>query len=170
MTRGVRFKCRCVRKVMTDKIVIPCSECGSNLSVPPIAAGKKVRCPKCKTEVVIPAGTATVRREPRQPAAAQEPEPRRARRVDETTRPARPRPMTHGWMTVLRQTARRAVNGIRTARRNKLRKLFRLAQNGKTQAVRYRRFAAQATNRQRRPNAHAGSWPVRPMAASLREF
>lgn len=77
---------------MTDKIIIPCSECGSNLSVPPIAAGKKIRCPKCKTEVAIPAGTATVRREPRQPATAQEPEPRRARRVDETTRPARPRP------------------------------------------------------------------------------
>ena len=51
-----------------------------------------------------------------------------------------------------------------------LRKLFRLAQNGKTQSVRYRRFAAQATNRQRPTNAHTESWPVRPMAASLREF
>ena len=77
---------------MSDKIVIPCSECGSNLAVPSEAAGKRVRCPKCKTEVAIPGGTAPVRRESRQPAAVPEPEPRRARSVTEPARPARRRP------------------------------------------------------------------------------
>ncbi|MEJ7593771.1 MAG: hypothetical protein WKF77_19710 [Planctomycetaceae bacterium] len=76
---------------MSDKMVIPCSECGSNLAVPSTAAGKRVRCPKCKTEVAIPGGTATVRREPRQSAAAPEPEPRRARKIVEPTQPARRR-------------------------------------------------------------------------------
>ena len=73
---------------MSDKIVIPCAECGSNLAVPATAAGKRVRCPKCKTEVAIPAGSTPVRREPSQPAAVPKPEPRRARIVSEPTPPA----------------------------------------------------------------------------------
>ena len=73
---------------MSDKIVIPCAECGSNLAVPATAAGKRVRCPKCKTEVAIPAGSTPVRREPSLPAAVPKPEPRRARIVSEPTPPA----------------------------------------------------------------------------------
>jgi hypothetical protein len=76
---------------MTDKIVIPCAECGSNLAVPATAAGKRVRCPKCKTEVAIPGGTSMARPEPQQSAAAPEPKPRRARIVGEPAPPATPR-------------------------------------------------------------------------------
>ena len=77
---------------MSDKIVIPCSECGSNMSVPGTAAGKKVRCSKCKAVVSIPGNSATVQRELRQAAVPSESEPRRARSAEEPARPARRRP------------------------------------------------------------------------------
>ncbi len=39
-------------------IVIQCGQCGSRYSVPPAAAGKKVRCKKCQAILLIPAGPA----------------------------------------------------------------------------------------------------------------
>ena len=36
-------------------IVIQCGQCGSRYSVPPVAAGKKVRCKKCQAILLIPA-------------------------------------------------------------------------------------------------------------------
>lgn len=72
---------------MSDKIVIPCSECGSNLSVPNAAAGKKVRCPKCKTVVSIPGGSSHASKDAASNIFLAEPQPRRARRISEPPAP-----------------------------------------------------------------------------------
>lgn len=74
---------------MSDKIVIPCSECGRDLSVPATAAGKKVRCPKCKTIVSVPGGSSYSSEETSAPIAVTEPPVRRDRRVVEPTPPVR---------------------------------------------------------------------------------
>ena len=47
---------------MTERIQIPCSQCGATLGAPADAAGKQVRCPKCKTAVSVPHSAAPVRR------------------------------------------------------------------------------------------------------------
>ncbi len=73
---------------MSDKIVIPCSECGSNMSVPNTAAGKKVRCPKCKTVVSIPGGSSHASNHAAPDISVAEPQPRRARRISEPAPPA----------------------------------------------------------------------------------
>ena len=44
---------------MADNIVIPCSECGRDFTVPGTAAGSTVRCPKCKKMVAIPGGSSS---------------------------------------------------------------------------------------------------------------
>ena len=75
---------------MSDKIVIPCSECGSNMSVPNTAAGKKVRCPKCKTVVAIPGGSSHSSIAAASDVSVAEPQPRRARRVSEPAKSAPP--------------------------------------------------------------------------------
>ena len=75
---------------MSDKIVIPCSECGSNMSVPNTAAGKKVRCPKCKTVVSIPGGSSHASNDAAPDISVVEPQPRRARRISEPSPPAPP--------------------------------------------------------------------------------
>ena len=83
---------------MSDKIVIPCSECGSNMAVPGTAAGKKVRCPKCKTVVAIPGGSSYASDDASPDTAVAEPQPRRARRISEPSvsapppQPAPPKP------------------------------------------------------------------------------
>jgi hypothetical protein len=77
---------------MSDKIVIPCSECGSNMSVPSTAAGKKVRCPKCKTVVDIPGGSSYASDDASSDTASAEPQPRRARRISEPTAGSSPVP------------------------------------------------------------------------------
>ncbi len=77
---------------MSDKIVIPCSECGSNMAVPGTAAGKKVRCPKCKTVVAIPGGSSHVSSDASSDTAFAEPQPRRARRISEPTAASPPIP------------------------------------------------------------------------------
>ena len=84
---------------MSDKIVIPCSECGSNMSVPSTAAGKKVRCPKCKTVVDIPGGSSYASDDASSGTTSAEPQPRRARRISEPSAsspsapPAKPTPV-----------------------------------------------------------------------------
>ena len=81
---------RCVRSTMSDKIVIPCSECGSNMSVPNTAAGKKVRCPKCKTVVAIPGGSSHASIDAASDISVAEPQLRRARRISEPVPPTPP--------------------------------------------------------------------------------
>lgn len=78
---------------MSDKIVIPCSECGSNMSVPSTAAGKKVRCPKCKTVVDIPGGSSYVSSDASTDSALTEPQPRRARKISEPSATSPPVPV-----------------------------------------------------------------------------
>ena len=86
---------------MSDKIVIPCSECGSNMAVPNSAAGKKVRCPKCKAVVSIPGGSSHASNDAASDISVAEPQPRRARRISEPaaasppaqlSQPAEPKP------------------------------------------------------------------------------
>ena len=48
---------------------IKCSGCSATIDVPPEAAGKKVRCPKCQTVLAVPGGS------PAQPAAQKPPQP-----------------------------------------------------------------------------------------------
>ncbi len=75
---------------MSDKIVIPCSECGSNMSVPNTAAGKKARCPKCKTVVAIPGGSSHASSDAASDISVAEPQLRRARRISEAVPPTPP--------------------------------------------------------------------------------
>lgn len=39
---------------MNDRIRVHCGDCDTRLAVPGSAAGKKVRCPKCKGVVAVP--------------------------------------------------------------------------------------------------------------------
>lgn len=77
---------------MSDKIVIPCAECGSNMAVPSTAAGKKVRCPKCKTVVAIPGGSSHASSDASADTAFAEPQTRRARRISEPSATSLPVP------------------------------------------------------------------------------
>ncbi len=148
---GVPFKgCR-ARNMMSDKIVIPCSECGSNMSVPGTAAGKKVRCSKCKglhpRQQRRPSSVNCVR----QPCHRNQNRDVREVLKSLLVRPAdvqrnRYHPLTmSGWTAIRRHTMHPAVNGILTARRNNCRKLFRRGQNAKTSALRHPFFADPAT-------------------------
>ena len=42
---------------MSDRIRVQCGACDSKLAVPGTVAGKKVRCPKCKGVIAVPAYT-----------------------------------------------------------------------------------------------------------------
>lgn len=39
---------------MADPILVTCGDCGKQIKAPPMAAGKKIRCPKCKTILSVP--------------------------------------------------------------------------------------------------------------------
>ncbi|MEZ6035463.1 MAG: hypothetical protein R3C17_20395 [Planctomycetaceae bacterium] len=90
---------------MTARIQIPCSQCGAMLGAPAEAAGKQVRCPKCKTAVSVPHSAAPAPRSgrgsgdnknvqppPRRntqapPSRKSPPASREQRRPESTTRP-----------------------------------------------------------------------------------
>lgn len=40
---------------MADPILVTCVDCGKQIKAPPTAGGKKIRCPKCKTILSVPA-------------------------------------------------------------------------------------------------------------------
>ena len=66
--------------------VYDCPECGAPVKVPDAAAGKKVRCPDCKTAFAPPAGAArpekaTAKAAPK--AAARPPEPTKKKPADD---------------------------------------------------------------------------------------
>lgn len=43
---------------MADPILVSCGGCGKQIKAPPAAAGKKIRCPKCKTILAVAAAKA----------------------------------------------------------------------------------------------------------------
>lgn len=45
---------------MADPILVTCGDCGKQIKAPPTAAGKKIRCPKCKAILAVPAANEPV--------------------------------------------------------------------------------------------------------------
>jgi DNA-directed RNA polymerase subunit RPC12/RpoP len=74
---------------------VKCPECGSELEVPPSAAGKKVKCPDCGTRISVPDAEEAIqpKKERPQPSREEDEEdrPRRRRREEEEDEDDRPR-------------------------------------------------------------------------------
>lgn|GEM_PF-843451 len=76
---------------MSDRIIVACSFCQRNMSVPASAVGKKIRCPKCETVTDVPAESAVAPKAQLRPTSQPSPERPQGRpqaeRSDRSSRP-----------------------------------------------------------------------------------